>query len=470
MTAPQAALEQVLAAAGLNPALAAAVTITGADPVLPSGFLLGTAGAASLGAVGLAAADLWRRRGGGAQTVAIDLRAAALALRTERHVLVDDAAPESPWSPISGFYQAGDGRWVQFHCNFPPHRDGILAVLGAANDRADVAAKVAGWTAQALEDRLAAAGMCAAMLRSGEEWQAHPQGRAVAVMPLVEIVRIGDAPRRSVDHRGAGNRPLAGIRVLDLSRVIAGPVAGRTLAEHGATVMRISAPHLPFVAPLLLDTGHGKVNAEIDLDAPGGRDRLHGLLADADVMIDAYRPDALAGRGFGAAELARRHPGIVLVRLSAYGEAGPWGARRGFDTLVQTASGLAADEAGGGIHDRPHHLPAQALDYATAYLAAFGTMVALARRADEGGSWCVRLSLAATARWLDALGRVPDRAAAFAIPDPARDAGADLMIETASPFGRLRHLKPALRMSATPPRWDRPPSPLASHPAEWPAA
>jgi crotonobetainyl-CoA:carnitine CoA-transferase CaiB-like acyl-CoA transferase len=465
---PRQALAGVLAGAGVDPARAADVAMTGADPVLPSGFRLGTAGAAALGAVGIAADALWRRRGGGGQALAVDLRAAAMALRTERHITVDGGRPDSPWSPVSGFYQAGCGRWIQFHCNFPHHRDGVLRLLGVANDRADVAARVAGWQAGELEDRLAEAGMCAAMLRSRDEWRDHPQGRAVAGLPLVEIARIGHAPPQPVDHRRAGPvRPLAGVRVLDLSRVIAGPVAGRTLAEHGATVMRISAPHLPFVAPLLLDTGHGKVNAEVDLAAPGGTDRLAGLLADADVLVQAYRPETLARRGFGPADAARIRPGIVYVTLSAYGGVGPWGGRRGFDTLVQTASGLAAEESGGAAA-RPRHLPAQALDYATAYLAAFGTMVALARRADEGGSWHVRLSLAATAHWLDGLGRVADPVAARALPDPTPDAVADLMMETASPFGHIRHLRPALAMSRTPPGWDRPPSPLASHPAAWP--
>ncbi|WP_374448876.1 CoA transferase [Stella sp.] len=465
---PRQALEGVLAAAGLDPATAAAVALDGADPVLPSGFRLGTAGAATLGAVGVAADRLWRRRGGGPQAIGLDLRAAAMALRTERHVTVDGAPPQSPWSPISGFYQAGCGRWIQFHCNFPHHRDGVLRLLGAENDRAAVAARVAGRRAAELEDRLAEAGMCAAMLRSRAEWLDHAQGRAVAGLPLVEIARIGDAPAEPVDRRAPGaRRPLAGVRVLDLSRVIAGPVAGRTLAEHGATVMRISAPHLPFVPPLLLDTGHGKVNAEIDLARPGGPERLAALLAEADVMVQAYRPETLARRGFGPEDAARIRPGIVYVSLSAYGGVGPWGGRRGFDTLVQTASGLAAEESG-GLGARPRHLPAQALDYATAYLAAFGAMVALERRADEGGSWHVRLSLAATARWLDGLGRVPDAEAARARPDPGPDQVADLMTETESPFGRIRHLRPALAMSATPPGWDRPPAPLASHPPAWP--
>ncbi len=461
---PRDALGQVLAAAGLDPTAADRIAFSGTDPVLPSGFLLGTAGAASLGAVGLAADALWRGRGGGDQAIAVDLRAAAFALRTERHVTVDGRPPQSPWSPISGFYQAGDGRWVQFHCNFPHHRDGILRLLGAEDDRASVAAKVAGWDAPALEDAAAEAGMCAAMLRTRGQWQAHPQGQAVAALPLIRIERIGDAPPEPVDHRApAASRPLAGVRVLDLSRVIAGPVAGRTLAEHGATVMRISAPHLPFVAPLLLDTGHGKVNAEVDLDAAAGPDILRRLMADADVLVQAYRPGTLADRGFGPADAARMRPGIVYVSLSAYGDAGPWSSRRGFDTLVQTASGLAAEESGDGA--KPRHLPAQALDYAAGHLAAFGAMVALARRRDEGGSWLVRLSLAGTAHWLDGLGRVADPVAARAAAEPAVD---DLMMETDSPFGHIRHLKPALAMSRTPPHWTRPPSPLASHPAEWP--
>ncbi|MGE0725398.1 MAG: CoA transferase, partial [Alphaproteobacteria bacterium] len=423
MIAPGAVLAGVLRAAGHDPADAGRVALAGADPVLPSAFALGTAGMAGLGAVGIAADECWRARGGGPQRIAIDARRAAFALRTERHVLLDGKPPQSPWSPVSGFYRAGDGRWIQFHCNFPHHRDGVLHRLGATEDRADVARLVAGWEAQSLEDALADDGMCAAMLRTRAEWRAHPQGQAVAALPLITVERIGDGPPRRVgDGTTAAGRPLAGVRVLDLTRVIAGPVAGRTLAEHGATVMRLSAPHLPFVAPLLLDTGHGKVNASVNLDTEDGRARLGALVADADVFVQSYRPGALAARGFGAEDLAARRPGIVHVALSAYGDAGPWGGRRGFDTLVQTASGLAAEEsaareAAGRGDGAPRHLPAQALDYASGYLAAFGAMLALARRAREGGSWTVTVALAATAHWLDGLGRI-DPAIAHAIPDP----------------------------------------------------
>jgi len=463
--APPAVLCGVLAAGGV--AEAEAVAFTGADPVLPSAFRLATAGAAVLGAVGLAAGRLHRLRTGRTPRVAVDLREAALALRTDRHFTVDGHKARDIWSPLAGFYRTADERWIQFHTNFPHHRDGILRVLGVPGDRAqveraEVERAVATWAAAALEDTLAAAGLCATMLRGRGEWAAHPQGRAVAGLPLLEIRRIADAPPEPLPP---GDRPLAGIRVLDLTRVIAGPVAGRTLAEHGADVLRIASPRLPFVAPLVIETGHGKRAAFVDLDTAAGRERLGALVDGADVFLQAYRPGALAARGFGAEELARRRPGLVSVSLSAYGHEGPWAGRRGFDTLVQTASGLVEEHSRGRA--RPSHLPAQALDYATGYLAAYGTMLALARRAEEGGSWLVRVSLAQTAHWLDRLGRVPDPEAALALPDPTDDDVADLLVETASPFGRLRHLRPAPGLLDPPARRDRPPVPLGTDPPIW---
>jgi crotonobetainyl-CoA:carnitine CoA-transferase CaiB-like acyl-CoA transferase len=262
--------------------------------------------------------------------------------------------------------------------------------------------------------------------------------------------------------------------VLDLSRIIAGPVCGRALAQHGAQVLLVNGPHLPNIAPLVIDNGRGKRSATLDLRDEAGRAQLRALVAEhTDVFLQAYRPGSLAARGFAPEDLARLRPGIVCVSLSAYGHAGPWATRRGFDSLVQSASGIAWTEsraAAGGktpadAHgDQPKHLPCQALDHATGYLAAFGAMVALARRATEGGSWHVRLSLAQTGRWLQSFGQIDD---GWRAPDVTFDEVQDCLETVDSPFGRVCGAKPAERLSETPPFYARPPVPIGTDAPRW---
>jgi hypothetical protein len=439
------------------------VAITGQDPVLPTNFLLGTAGAAVIAANGLAAADIWELRSGKRQDVTLDMAAAAAALRSDRYILVDGRSAPDPWSPISGFYETGDGRWIQLHCNFPHHRDGVLAVLDCENDREAVASVIATWDGAVLESALAEAQMCAGLVRRPAEWSALPHAKAVADLPLIEIDRIGDSPP---EPYGDGARPLSGVRVLDLTRVIAGPVCGRTLAEHGAEVLRIAAPHLPSVPSLVMDTGHGKRSAFLDLRCAEDQDRLRGLVRDADVFSQSYRPNTLASRGFGPEDLAALRPGIVCVTLSAFGHEGPWRNRRGFDSLVQTVSGIA-HEGGNGDGDGapPRHLPAQALDYVGGYLGSLGAMIALARRAREGGSYRVRVSLAQTGRWITELGRTESDARD--LHEQTREDAADFGTETDTPFGRLWHMAPVVQLSETPPRWVKPAVPLGTHEPVW---
>ena len=253
--------------------------------------------------------------------------------------------------------------------------------------------------------------------------------------------------------------------MLDLTRVIAGPVCGRTLAEHGADVLAISTPHVPHMEGHVMDNGRGKLSARLDLRQYQDVGTLRGLVRDADVFVQSYRSGALGARGFSPPELAQVRPGLVYATLNAYGQAGPWHERRGFDSLVQCVSGIAHE---GGVTagiDGPKHLPAQALDHATGYLLAFGVAVALARRAREGGSWLVRASLARTGRWFDGLGRAdgPD------VNDPSVEDVKDLLEETDTPFGRLSHVAPAAQLSETPGRWERPAVPLGTHAAAWPA-
>lgn len=461
MASAVSALEGLWKDAGGDPAALAGVTIRGSDPVLPTGFAIGTAASAVIAAAALAAAGLWRLRTGRGQTVSVDHRAAVAAFRSERFLCVDGQPPPDVRGPIFGFYPTADRRFVQLHVAMPHHLEGALRFLGCAATREAVAATVAKWEAQALEDALAAQGLPVGMVRSREEWLAHPQGRAVATLPLLEIIRIGDAPARPV---GDGARPLSGVRVLDLTRVLAGPACGRALAAYGADVMRITNPHLHDHGGHVMDMGLGKLSATLDLRTADGARRLRELVAGCDVFSQSFRPGALARFGFAPDDVAALRPGVVYVTLSAFGHEGPWRARRGFETIVQSVTGMAHEHGRALGLDRPQHLPAQVIDQGTGYLAAFGALMALARRSREGGSWLVRVSLAQTGRWVDALGRVDGRAGReMKLADIA-----DLLAECDSPFGRLRHVVPAGRLSETPAYWSRPAVPLGTHEPVWP--
>src|SRR4030095_7232474 len=245
------------------------------------------------------------------------------------------------------------------------------------------------------------------MARTQAEWARHPQGAAVAALPLMEIVRIGDSAPQPLP---AGDRPLSGIRVLDLTRVLAGPTCARTLAEHGADVLKITGAHLPNLGNQEYDTGHGKLSAHLDLREPKDVEILRGLVREGDVFSQGYRPGTLGARGFAPEALATLRPGIVIVSLCAFSHVGPWASRRGFDTVVQTVSGITSrqGELFPGAEPGPQFYPVSAIDYLTGYLMAFGAIVALTRRAREGGSWLVRISLAQTGRWLVGRGQVPE--------------------------------------------------------------
>jgi crotonobetainyl-CoA:carnitine CoA-transferase CaiB-like acyl-CoA transferase len=438
------------------------IEFTGAEPVLPSSFAVGTAAQATIGAAALAAAELWRARTGRQQTVNVDMRRAAIEFRSERYLRVDGKVPEEYHDDLAGLYRCGDGRFARLHTNLPHHCSGLLKFLGVPHDRAAVQRALDGMSAEALESAAAAAGLVVTACRSFSEWDSHPQGHAIAKLPLFSIEKIGDAPPRK---RGAAERPLGGIKVLDLTRIIAGPVCGRTLAAHGADVLLVTAPHLASMLPLVIDTGRGKLSTSIDLREAGGRATLAALAADADIFVQGYRPGAIAAHGFSPRDLARIRPGIVYASLCAYGHEGPWANRRGFDSLVQTASGFNVAEAEAFGAARPKELPAQELDHATGYLLAFAVMTALKRQAEVGGSWHVRLSLAQTGSWLRRLGRIDG----INCPDPVIDDVRDCLEETPSGFGRLTAVRLAATMSETRPFWARPSVPLGTSPPAWPA-
>jgi crotonobetainyl-CoA:carnitine CoA-transferase CaiB-like acyl-CoA transferase len=463
MQAPRDILADLWTSTGGDASALDRVTLSGEEPQLPSSFRIAAAAQTSIAAAAMAAANIWRLRSGEPQDIAVDMRHAVVECRSERYLRVDGKPPGPAWDVIAGVYKTGDGRFVRLHTNFPHHRDAVCTVLDCKPERDAVQAALMRWDGEKFETAAYAAGGVVAMMRSREEWSATPHARALAKLPLISIEKIGNAAPKSWP---SGDRPLSGLRVLDLSRVIAGPVAGRTLAVHGADVMLISSPNLPAIHWLTIDTGRGKLTSFIDLKTGQGREMLRGLLAEADIFSQGYRPASIAALGFSPEEAARISPGIVYVSLSAYGHAGPWAPRRGFDSLVQTTTGFNHAEGQAAGVDGPKELPAQMLDHATGHLMAFGAMMAKARQAREGGSWHVRVSLAQTGNWLWNLGRVAN---GFKTEDIRAETVAPLMEEVPSGFGPLRSVRHSASLSKTPAFWERPAMPLGSHPPQWPA-
>jgi len=463
------ALRTILPIAGWPEERAREVEFTGGtDPILQTPFRISETGAATLAATGLAVSDLWELRTGRKQGIGVDVRRATASLRSGNYIKLDGEVVSNAANSVMGYYPAKNGRWSYLHCNFPNHRAAALNLLGVPEDRAAVRKAVAQWDALELEEALVAAKGVGGMVRTIEEWKQHPQGIAVATLPLMEIVKIGDSAPEALPE---GDRPLSGIRVLDLTRVIAGPTCARTLAEHGADVLKISGAHLPSLGRQEYDTGHGKLSAHLDLREEKDREILRALVRDADVFSQGYRPGTIGSRGFSPETLAQLRPGIVVVSLCAFSHVGPWASRRGFDTVIQSVGGIAhrQGELFPGAEPGPQFYPVSAIDFLTGYLMAFGAMVALARRTREGGSWLVRISLAQVGRWLVERGQVPESGLRNVPKDftPAEIERWSMTSDT--PMGRLQHLGPVIRLSETPPRWTRPTVPLGHHPAEWPA-
>ena len=457
---PTDVLANLWTLAALPPDALAHATLTGTDPVLPSSFPVGTAAQASLAAAALAACELGHTRGQPRQTVSLDMRHAAI--ECTGWFSLDGVAPEV-WDAFSGLYRCADG-WVRVHANFAHHRDGALRLLGltpGVATRADAERAMLDWRALDFEAAAAERGLVVAACRSFDEWDAHPQARAVAAMPLFSMEKIGDAPPCELPALATDALPLNGVRVLDLTRILAGPVCGRLLAAYGADVMLVNSPHLPNIESIA-NTSRGKLSAHVDLRTDVGLAALTRLLETSHVFVQGYRPGALASLGFGPHEAAQRRPGIVYVSLCAYGNDGPWRDRRGFDSLVQTATGFNLAEAAAAATQTPKPMPTQILDYATGHLMAFAAAAALRRQTIEGGSWHVQVSLAQTAHWLRAMGRVAD---GFAAPPVDR---VPYLETVPSGFGELCAIRHSVRLSRTPLREARPSMPPGSHPAVWP--
>ncbi|MFG2355577.1 CoA transferase [Streptomyces sp. NPDC048521] len=448
-------------ALGGDPAHLARVTTVAREGALEARLPVRQLARACVGACALAAAELAARRAGLGELpgVRVDDGAVAAAFHSERLLRIDGRAPVS-FAPLSRFWRTADG-WLRTHANYPHHRARLLRALGLpeALSVAEVAARFAELPALEAEEAVYGAGGLAVALRTPQEWGAHEQAAAVAARPLVERARLDTAPARvlpPLDSTTAPLLPAAGLRVLDLTRVLAGPVATRTLALLGADVLRVDAPWLPELPDQQADTGFGKRSATLDLGTDRGG--FEELLGSADVVVTGYRPGALDRFGLSPEALIARRPGLVVAQVSAWGAYGPWGGRRGFDSLVQVATGIAATEGSAG---EPGALPAQALDHGTGYLLAAAVLRALTEQSYDGHSRCVRLALARTAHWLtDGIRPEP------ATGTPYEGPGAWLA-ETDGPLGRLRHALPPVSFAGGPANWARPAVPWGSDPAVW---
>nr|WP_257004213.1 CoA transferase [Streptomyces sp. SA15] len=469
-------IEFAWSAVGGDPALLPRVSTVVREGALQGRLPVRELARACVGACALAAAELGARRAGLAEVpgVRVDDGAVATAFVSERHLLVDGRAPVN-FTPLSRFWRTADG-WLRTHANYPHHRARLLGALGVPEGTAAVAAvesALAERSALEIEEAVYAAGGLAVALRTPEEWAAQEQAAAVAGRPLVERGPLDSARARvlaPIDGDGAPLLPAAGLRVLDLTRVIAGPVATRTLALLGADVLRVDSPRLPELPDQHADTGFGKRSTTLDLVTD--RRVFEELLAAADVVVTGYRPGALDRFGLSAEALAERRPGVVVAQLSAWGAYGPWGERRGFDSLVQVATGIAAVE---GSPERPGALPAQALDHGTGYLLAAAVLRALTEQSYEGGSRFVRLALTRTAQWLmNGVGpsdagevshggpgaRPTEKAPPYDIPDP-------WLSETDSALGRLRYARSPVAFEGGPVDWARPPGPCGADAPGW---
>ncbi len=455
----RSAIERAAKLAGLELATTTDVTIEGDDPVLASPFHLGEGAATALALVGQEADRIWQMRGGKPQAMSVNVRHAAASLHSYMVLDVAGSVPLPPRTPpsVTAIYECNDGRFIHLHGSFT-HAPGILAELGLAESAtaAEITAATLKRGAFELEDALAAKGLCCAVCRTADEWAAHPQGALLATKPVVEVTRIGDGPRVPL---AAAERPLSGVRVLDLTRVLAGPTCARTLAEHGADVLHIASPNLPTIERFEMDTGHGKRQAYLDLNVPAEADTLRELVRGADIFSQGFQHRSLERRGFGAEQLATLRPGIIYVSENAFGHEGPWLERPGWEQLAQSTTGIAVVQGGEG---RPVLAPAAMNDYTTGYFAAMGAMIALRRRAEEGGSWLVRVSLSQTSMWYYRMGLDLDRNATTGLGEMA-----PFMEERDTPYGHMKHLGPPLRMSETNPHWALPSAPLGSGQPAW---
>jgi crotonobetainyl-CoA:carnitine CoA-transferase CaiB-like acyl-CoA transferase len=442
------------------------MTITGNDPVFSARFRIGETTANILAGVGVAVNDIHEMKTGRRQKVAIDVRHAAATCQSSK--LMRKLDPDGEWkavdSPsmahmrtITQPWRTKDGRWYLPHFNLPHLHDRVIGVLQCASNAEAVAKAVAQWDSHDLEEAVAAARACGSIVRSNAEWLEHPHGKVLASRALVDIEKIGESDPMPFPK---GERPLSGIRGLDLTRILAGPIAARTLAEHGADVLMVTARHLPQVPEHVMDTSHGKRSCFLDLTKTDDVATIKKLVRSADVFSQGYRPGIMDKHGLTPEQLAKERPGIIYLSISAYGHGGPFSNRGGWEQIAQCSTGICLDNG----DERPKLLPASACDYTTGYNGAYGVLLALARRAREGGSYHVRVSLCRSGMYIYEQGKVQ-----YPKPDMTLSQAElnSIMVESKTGHGTLRHLAPVLRLSETKPYWDKTTPLLGSSAPAW---
>jgi len=462
------AFEEVMSIRGKGKPDGREVSITGDDPVFSTKFKIGETCAAVLSGVGVAVSDIWELKTGHRQHASIDVRHAAASLKSSRYMQTKEpdgnfqllvSKTHEAMLKITQPWPTKDGRWFLPHFGLPNLAERAVRVLDCKQEPDLVRDAVAQRDALDLEAAFDEARGCGAMVRSREEWLEHPHGQVLAAKPIVEIIKIGDSDPEPFPE---GDRPLSGIRALDLTRILAGPIAARTLAEHGAEILMVAGEGVPQIPEHVMDTNHGKRSCYLDLKTSEGVKGLKDLVREADVFSQGYRPGIMQKFGFGPEQLAELRPGIVTLSISCFGADGPLSHRAGWEQIAQTVTGICNE----GTADHPALLPAAACDYTTGYLGAYGVLLALARRATEGGSYHVRVSLCQSGMFIYRQGSVAFDAPGMDLSESELDA---IRIETQPKSGPLRHLGPVLGMSETPPRWDRPTPVLGGDRPEWPA-
>ena len=465
------AFDEVMGIRGLPAPENGEVTITGNDPVFSARFKIGETTANILAGVGVAITDIYELKTGRRQKVTINVRNAAATCRSSRYLQQEssaggfEAVPETPsmthMRSITQPWQCKDGRWFLPHFNLTHLHDRVIGVLGCESNHKAVEKAIAKWDSHDLEEAIAEARACGSICRTNQEWLEHEHGKVLSGKPLIEITKIGDTDPIPFPE---GKRTLEGIKVLDLTRILAGPIAARTLAENGADVLMVTAKHLPQVPEHVKDTSHGKRSCFLNFNNSEDVATVKKLARSADVFSQGYRPGIMDMHGLSPEQLAKERPGIIYLSISCYGHGGSFSDRGGWEQVAQSATGICIDNGKGVGDGRPKLLPAAACDYTTGYNGAYGVLLALARRAREGGSYHVRVSLCRSGMYMYKQGQLEYSNANMDLSNEELDA---IMRKTEGDQGTLKHLDPVLEMSETKPFWDKPSPVLGSSKPEW---